>query len=262
MVLKTLNDEYHVRTFEDMQKDLENYLKEAFDEDGTWTVAEKKRKINEGCIAVVAHSTYPPIIKDFIISSGTALNPTHDMVLPANFLKPVRLFIDSFEYKELSLDDYVGRKTGLTNISEPTSTSLSAITRINFDRFYWWDEAKNSFRLNPPVTERVAVELYYIPAPNKLANDDDISTLIPSFTHLPPMWAAWRLLYKDEEYRARGLEAKIDYKDGLDDLERHRNRNPGNKVTTILMDRSVFTSPSDFDLGGRTDLGSSFDRIP
>jgi len=245
-----------------MQKDLENYLKEAFDEDGTWTIAEKKRKINEGCIAVVAHSTYPPTIREFTISGGTAADPLHNIILPANFLKPVRLFIDSFEYKELSLDDYVGRKTGLTNVSEPTSTSLSAITRINFDRFFWWDEANNSFRTNPPITERVAAELYYIAAPNKLDKDDDISTLIPSFTHLPPMWAAWRMLYKDEEHRARGSAARSDYKDGLNELERHRNRNPGNKVTTILMDRSVFTNPSDLEFDGRTDLGSSFDRIP
>jgi hypothetical protein len=261
MALRTNNDQYHVRTFLDMQKDLELNLKEDYAEDGTWTVAEKKRKLNEGCIAVAAHSTYPPTVEQFIVNSGTAADPLYDLPLPADFLKPTRLFIEGFEYQELTLSDFTRRRNGLTNTANNTNTGATSYTNINFDRFFWWDEAKNSLRINPQITSRTPVELYYVPMPNKLTKDSDISTLIPAFTSLPALWAAWQMLNKDEEQRGRGAAAKADYREGLDELERHRNRNTGNKTLPILMDGSTFPQNSDYFLG-RIDGSDGWDRLP
>lgn len=262
MPIKAVNNRYHVRTFEDMQIDLENYLKEDHLEDGTWTVNEKNRKINEGCIAVASHSIYPPTLwEKTVIDDGTPENPLRFLSAPKDMIKPVRLFIDSFEYLEQTLDQYTRRKNGLVNTSEPTSTGISAVTRINFNRFFWWDEARNAFLLNPPITTQQGLEFYYVPMPNLLVNDGDISTLHASFTYLPPLWAAWRILSKDEEHRDRGLAAKTDYKDGLKELERMRNRIASNKVINIKLDKNVFSSPSDFGIDGRVDLGSSFGRF-
>lgn len=263
MPINTANHRYHVRTFEDMQIDLENYLKEDHLEDGTWTVTEKNRKINEGCIAVASHSIYPPTLwEKSVVNEGTPEDPLTFLSTPKDLIKPVRLFIDSFEYLEQTLDQFVRRKTGLINISEPTSTGLSAVTRINFDRFFWWDEARNAMVLNPPITTQLGIEFYYVPMPNLLVNIGDISTLHTSFTYLPSLWAAWKILSKDEEHRDRGLAAKNDFKDGLKELERMRNRIASNKIIHIKLDRNVFSRPRDFDIDGRVDLGSAFDRIP
>jgi hypothetical protein len=245
-----------------MQKDLENYLKEDYAEDGTWTVEEKKRKLNEGCIAVVAHSTYPPTFTSYFVTGGSDEDDQiFSLRIPSDLLKPARLFVDGKEYQELTLSEWVRRKSGLVNPIRPTSTGVSAISRQNFDRFFWWDEAKNTFRINPVITSQVNIELYYVPMPNKLAEDTDISTLLPAFTHLPALWAAWRLLNKDEEQRDRGLSAKRDFLDGLAELERHRNRNPGNKTLPIHMDGGVFPDRSE-EFDGRVDYNAAFDRLP
>lgn len=261
MVIEYINDQYEVRTFLDMQIELANYLKESETEDGIWTVTQKKRAINLGCLAFVSDKAHPLQFTPFEID-GTAEKPIREIPTPVNLLKPGRLFIDGFEYLEQTMAEFINRRQGLINITEPTSVSLSAITRINFDRFFWWDETKKTFHLNPEVAQRSNAQLYYLGAPKLLENDADVSNLPIAFTDMPASWAAWKLLYKDEEHRDRGRNAKADWDSRLKDYERFRSRTIGNKITKINLDKNVFSNPSGFTQGERVDLGSAFDRLP
>jgi len=261
MVIESVNDQYQVRTFLDMQLELSDYLKEAHDEDGVWTISEKKKRLNQGCLAFVSNKAHPLKFTTIEVN-GNATVPIREIPTPTDMLKPGRLFIDGFEYLEQTLSEFVNRRQGLVNITEPTSVSLSAITRINFDRFFWWDETKKTFHVNPEVSQRSSGQFYYLAATKLLKDDGDVSDLPINFTHMPASWAAWRLLARDEEHRDRGRQAKADWEDGLKEYERFRSRNIGNKIIKINLDKNVFSNPSGFSQGQRVDLGSAFDRLP
>jgi hypothetical protein len=245
-----------------MQKDLANYLGEAHDVDGEWTIEEKKRMINKGCVAVATKTLTVHKNCEWTVE-GTTANPVKTLIVPDRVLKPKRLFINGNEYVQLELDDFLSRLGNFVDIPEgsqlsSSSTNITQIQQLN--RFFYHNEGSNTFDINPPITDKQKIMLYMISVPDILTKDGEIPNLHPSFAYLAPVWAAKMMLDKDEEQRDRGASAHSRWREGMDDIERFKHRSAGNKVVTMKKDPSRFQTPN--VLSNDYDYGTTFDRFP
>ena len=264
MPLDSVNEEYHVDTFLEMQRDLAGYLKEGETVEGEWTTDEKKRALNRGCVAVAAATLTLKRAFTYQVVGKSTPNEMIELELPARLIQPMRLFIDGQEYKEKDFDGWLDV---MGNYVEPPAGSVtSATTQSNValatNRFFYWDETKNVFLINPSITDTKTVQLYAIAMPKLLVNDSDVTDLNPIFSHLPAKWAAWHLLYQDEEHRDRGLSARRDYHAGLKDFERFKKKRTGNISKKIIKDQAQFSNWDGASGGGKADLGAYWDRLP
>lgn len=260
MPLNIVNNDYHVDTFLDMQKDLEKYLKEGYDIDGEWTIAEKKRFINRGCAAIAAAtlSTKTVITQEIV---GSPTNPIRELPMPGRIIQPVRLFINGYEYLENTFDQWLAEMGGVMPVPAGTVSSTTGPTSTiptRFNRFFYWDEYKNALLINPPIEEEQTVQFYVIAMPNLLVNDTDVSMLNPLVTSLAAAWAAWRLLPQDEEYKGRGREAQRNYLNGLRDFRMLQRQRKGNIAKTINKNMGQFRRIS---ADRPVDMGDNWDRI-
>lgn len=264
MPIDSVNSEYHVDTFINMQTDLGGYLKEGATIEGEWAVEDKKRAINRGCVAVAAATLTTKRVFNYTVEGKPSPDQMQELTIPNKLITPMRLFIDGQEYKEKTFDQWLDQ---MGNYIEPPAGQIkSATTQSNvalrMNRFFYWDEAKNVFLINPSITDTKSVQLYAIAMPRLLVNDEDVTDLNPIFSHLPAKWAAWHLLYKDEEHRDRGLAARRDYHAGLKDFEKFKKNRKGNISKSIIKDQSQFGTHDTLNAGGRADLGDYWDRLP
>lgn len=255
--------EYHVDSFIDMQKDLSNYLKESHLIDGEWTIAEKKRFINKGCVAVASITLTTHGRIDFEVTA-TQADPIRQLTVPDKIIQPQRLFINGNEYMELQMDEFITKYAGFLNTttgvtSATSSTSLPQIEIQN--RFYWWNKGENTFDINPPITEATNISLFGVLMPKFLEDDGDIPNLDPSFSYLAPVWAAMMMLDRDEEHKERGAKAESRWDKGMDAFERFKNRRASNRVLHIQKDPGTFSNRTSLNIGS-VDYGDNFDRFP
>lgn len=252
------SNEYYVDSFLDMQKDLANFLGESHDINGEWTIAEKKRFINKGCLAVATMTltTHRSIAWDI---KASATNELRSITVPDVMLKPKRLFIDNYEYLQMDLDEF------LTNLGSSIDSEVSNVTNVTqlqtSNRFFYWNEGNNTFDINPPISDNMKAVLYMVGAPKLLVNDGDIPDIHPSWSYLAPIWAAKQMLDKDEEHRDRGEVARRRWRSGLKDFERFKHRGVGNKATKMIKDPGTFSSGSG-RASSEVDFGSTWDRLP
>lgn len=247
MVLSIENPGYHVDTFLSMQESLGNYLNQSFDNEGIWSVAEKKRQLNLGCINIVGAVSAP---KTFIEKEikGTVELPADSFEIPSNMLKPYRLWVGGLQHQQVSDDSWFLSKT-----------TLDTVGSAHGARVFWWDTDQNKIWVSPGITDLKKLTFRYVRMPRLLANDDDVPDLHPLLWHVPPMWAAWRMLYRDEEHGDRGRSARTDYKDAIKEFNAFRFKEIGNKQQKIILDPLVFpTKRTNF---GSLDLGETFDRL-
>jgi len=259
MTLAHNSNEYYVDNFLSLQKDLSTYLGEAHNIDGEWTVAEKKRFINKGCVAVAAMTmtTHKNTEWDIV---GTTAKPLRTITVPDAMIKPKRLFIDGNEYLQLDLDNFL-KKLGSSIAGTPsTSSNLAQLEQLN--RFFYWNEGANTFDMNPPITETVNAVLYMVAMPRLLEKDGDISVLHPAWAYLAPVWAAMMMLDKDEEHRDRGETARRRWLAGLKAFERFKHRGVGNKATRMIKDPEKFSKRNVNAGDNGIDWGTAFDRLP
>tara|TARA_R110002126_G_scaffold47086_4_gene131911 strand:+ start:611 stop:1351 length:741 start_codon:yes stop_codon:yes gene_type:complete len=246
-----------------MQKDLAVWLKEAYTIDGEWTIAEKKRYLNRGCVAVAAATLSIESTVVWEVTGVASTNEIVELALPARIIQPKRLFVDGLEYKEVAFDEYLDNVGGIIDPPSGSVTSASGQYSVAFrlNRFFYWDQAKNVFQISPRITDTQTIELYAVMMPNLLINDDDVSTLNPIFTHLVSAWAAWKMLPQDEEHRDRGRDAQRDYITGLRDFEKYKRKRKGNIAKKIIMDQGQFGSKTGHGHLGMSDLGTLWDRL-
>ncbi len=245
MVLEIDTGDFHVDTFEDMQEGLANYLNQSSNNEGIWTVAEKKRHLNLGCINVVAAVMSP---KTFIEKelSGTSDDPLNTFTAPNNMLKPYRMWLNGLAYQEVSDETWF---SGLSSLVQQGS----AIGK----RIFWWDDDQKVIFFSTAITDTQKLTFRYVRMPRLLTDPSDIPDLHPLLWHVPPMWAAWRMLYRDEEHGDRGRSARADYRDAISVYNNFKFKEIGNKQTNINLDPLVFLKKrSEF---GAVDLGDNFD---
>ena len=258
--LNHVNNDYHVDTFLDMQKDLAVWLKEPYDIDGEWTIAEKKRYLNRGCVAVAAATltTTAPIVYEV---KGTTALPVQELEIPTKMIQPMRVFIDGQDYKEVTFDQWLDTIGGFMELPSGSVASATGQYTVAYrgNRFFYWDQTKNVFQINPKITDTKTVEVYAVIMPNLLINDDDVSMLDPVFHHLVSAWAAWKMLPQDEEHKDRGREAQRDYVNGLRDFEKYKRKRRGNISKEIQLDQGQFSRSK--DTLGRSDMGATWDRL-
>jgi len=256
MALAHNSNEYNVDTFLDLQKDLANYLGESHDVDGEWDIAEKKRFINKGCVAIATMTLTTHRTSEWTIK-GTTASPVYTLQVPDRMIKPKRLFVDGNEYLELDLDSFLNRLGSTINGVPSTSTNVTQLQQLN--RFFTWNEGANTFDINPPISDTENVVLYMHAMPRLLINDGDIPEIHPSWAYLASIWAAKQMLDKDEEHRDRGEVARRRWRSGLKDFERFKHRGSGNKATRMIKDPEMFSKGS-----GALDVDwkSTFDRLP
>ena len=240
--------EYEINTFLDMQKDLADYLSEAYNVNGTWSIAEKKRRINQGCVAVATEIMEPRTFLEKKIS-GSSGTPFFEIPAPSDLLKPGRLFIDGIEYMELSMENFMLRTSSGAGVGPELA-----------HHYYWHDTAKRILNIRPKLTlDNKDFCFYYVKMPKKLVQDGDVSDINPAFSDLPALWAAWRMLYRDEEHADRGRSARQDFMDRLDDYNKFRNRSIGSKQPKMVLDSSLFPARSHEFV---EDTGDLWDRLP
>jgi hypothetical protein len=104
--------------------------------------------------------------------------------------------------------------------------------------------------------------LYAVVLPKLLEKDDEISDFHPSFHYLAPLWAAVKMLPRDEEHRDRGEWARRQWEDGLKELERFKHRSASNKAIKFKKDPAKFAKRSSLTGDGDVDWGTTFDRFP
>lgn len=251
------SNEYYADTFLDLQKDLANYLGESHDIDGEWTIEEKRRFINKGLVHVAAMTLTTPRSVDWDIT-GTSANPARTTIPPDRMIKPIRLFIEGYEYLQLDLDGFLDRLGSSINGAPTSSTSVVNLQQ-HTNRFFYWNEGTNNFDLNPPIVGTENAVLYMMAMPKKLEKDGEVPDISPIFSYLASVWAAIHMLDKDEEHRDRGEVARRRWLSGLKAFERYKHRGVGNKSTTMKKDPNKFSRGSSID---GMDLKTTFDRLP
>lgn len=246
MVNSTQNPEFHVDTFLDMELGLQNYLNEAFDKaSGIWTRSQKQRALNLACINIVAKLlTNKTTFKTEV--QATAEDVTDNFPVPSDVLKPNRLWIDGINFAEVSEDSWY------RNI-----VTLDRASSFQGKRIFYWDEDENVINFAPPMNVRTDVVFRYVRMPRKLVNEGDVPDLHPLLWHVPPMWAAWRLTYRDEEHGDRGRSARADYNNAIKEFQEFKFKESGTKQTHIILDPLMF--PDKRNLTAVVDLGDTFD---
>lgn len=245
MTLSTENPAYFVQTFLDMQRALGKFLNEAYNQNGKWTVEEKKNYLNMGVMAVASVTMQPLKLLNTDVT-GTQADPGFSFLAPPDILKPYKLWIADLEHDEISDEDWFRLVVSLKN-----QTTFSG------RRQFWWDEGERLIRISPGVVTRSDVVFRYVRAPKKLEKDDDVSDLHPLTHILPSLWAAWRMLYRDEEHGDRGRAARADFREGVRDYIAFKNKNFGSRQERIVLDSGVYPHRRDMPLD--VDPGSSFD---
>lgn len=190
-------------TFLQMQTSLSHYLGENGVGDGHWTQAEKQRFINEGILDVVVRTLQMETTTTFSTQAGV-----HRYSTPTNMLLPRKMFIDGKPYRRISLEQYVELVNG--DLDDRTDYSSSNNSR---DRFYVWNRDAGTFDLLPiPKTTRSDNGLwYYLKKPTTLAATTDTSEINEVMHHLPPLYAGWKLCYRDREHQRKGLQLRTEY---------------------------------------------------
>lgn len=261
MPLNIENNEYVVSSFIELEKDLAIWLKEDYSIDGEWTRDEKKRFINKGAAAIAARTLIVKKIMNFDVT-GTPASPKRLIKVPDKVLKPMRLYIDSEEYKEMSLDIYL-ENTGM--FLDPPTGSTQSTTQLRSSvlgsRLFWWDEASNGFRINPPITDTKQIILYAAVMPKLLIKEGDITDINPAWTHLISKWAAKEMLPQDEEHDDRGMRALQQYELGIGNLERFKRKDAGNKSLQFIKDPEKFPRRRPSDDINNIDLKTTWDRL-
>jgi len=242
------NPEYHVDTFLDMELGLQNYLNEAFDNtEGTWTRSQKQRFLNLGCINVAAKVLQPKrTFKGSV--EATPEDITDTFVVPGGVLKPHRLWIDDNSYHEVNEEDW------FRNL-----VALDRAASFHGRRIFWYDMDEMVVNFAPAVHKRSDVVFRYVKMPRKLVKDGDVPDLHTLLWHVPPMWAAWRMTYRDEEHGDRGRSARADYKDAIREFQEFKFKESGNKQAKITLDPLMF--PDKRNLTAGIDLGDTFDIL-
>ncbi len=263
MPLDHVNNNYHVDTFLEMQKDLAIWLKEGHLINGEWSIAEKKRFLNKGCIAVAAATRTTTKTLNFEAKGVASTNEIQELAIPAQLIEPVKLFIDGLEYKEKTFDEFMDDIGGFMQPppGSPVGATGQYTTAAALSRFFYWDQSKNVLQVHPKITETKSVQLYAVVMPNLLSEDNDVSILNPIFTNLAAAWAAWKMLPQDEEHKDRGREAQRDYISGIRDFESHKRKRRGNIAKKIIKDQDQFGNRSTIGELGRADLGVTWDRL-
>lgn len=256
MALDKASIEYNTNTFLDLQKDLAVWLKESHESDGEWSLAEKKRYINKGLVAIAAQTLIVKKVITFDVEGSTD-EPIRTITVPDRLLKTIRVFIGADEYKEMDLDTYLDN-VGLF-IDIPTSP-ISVRSSVVSGRSYWWDEATNTLRINPEINSKKSVTIYASVLPQLLENDGDTPNMNPAWSHLAPIWAAWQMLPQDEEHADRGARAERAFTKGIKELERFKRKDASNKSTKFIKDPEKFPRRMRDDTSFRVDLGDNFDR--
>lgn len=246
-----------------MQKDLSNYLGEAHDISGEWTIDEKKRFINKGLVAVATETLTTHSNIEWTVT-GTTTTPLKTITIPDRMIKPMRLFINGAEYLQMDLDNFLQRLGNFVDVPQGSQISTtSSVTQFDqLNRFFFWNQGSNTFDVNPPISDTQKAVLYMIGMPKLLEKDDDISDVHPSWSYLAPVWAAMMMLDKDEEHRDRGAVATQRWRDGMRKVERFKHRSAGNKSVRMTKDPERFSDRNTLSGDGDVDWGTTFDRYP
>jgi hypothetical protein len=261
MVEAVNQENYQVNTFLDLQKSLQAYLREAYDKDGVWKVAEKKRQLNNG-LAQIAIETLSVRGKAFIALNGSEDEPIRYFEAPDDMIEPRRMFIDGFEYDGLEEDDYIDSIGYFQELPQGwplgQGSGVTSADIISWSRAYYWDIGERNFLITPKITTTSTAMIWYSAMPKKLTEDEDVPNVHPGFAHLAAAWAAHKLLYKNEEQKDRGARALKDYRDGIMAFEKFKVKKTSNTTVTFKKDKKQFKRRKR-SFSRRADLGRNFD---
>lgn len=261
MVESIKQEDYQVSTFLDLQKTLQAYLREAFDKDGVWKIAEKKRQLNNGLVAI-ATETLSVRKKKLIQLNGSADILVRSFETPPDMLEPRRVFIDGYSYRELEEEEYLDSLGYFEDLPDGwpqgQGAGLTSADTITWTRAYYWDIGERTMRITPKIDTLSTALVWYAAMPSKLTEDDDIPNVHPAFSHLAAAWAAHKLLFKDEEQKDRGARALKDYEDGIGKFERFKTHKTSSRVLNFKKDTKQFKRRQrSFSI--KYDLGRNFD---
>lgn len=219
-------------TFLDLQKDLALYLREPHDDtSGYWDQEIKKRKINEGLRAVVARTNCLPKTVTLDTLDGISIIP-----IPEDLLKPRILFINGKRYYPSTEEDKLKGHGFDLNTTYPQSGK----------RIYIWYRGNKSVDVRPiPSTAQSTAGigkcvLAYIQRPKLLINDPDIPEFAEEYHRLASLWAGWQLLYKDKERSSEGEACKIDFENGISDLDADLGEETDGLRRYMMLDPRIF----------------------
>ena len=232
-------------TFLQMQTTLSHLLGENGVGDGYWTQAEKQRMINEGILDVVVRTLQNESTTTFSTQDGV-----HRYSAPSNMLLPRKMYIDGKPYRRISLEQYVELVRGDLDDRVDYSTADNAR-----DRYYVWNRDAGTFDLLPvPGTTASGNGLwYYLKAPATLSATTDESEINDVLHHLPPLYAAWKLAYRDKEHRNKGLQLREEYAEGIATAVSFLNLSIDDSLEPIMgldpafFSNTGFPSTRDFD---------------
>lgn len=196
-------------TFLQMQTTLSHLLGESGVGDSYWTQAEKQRLLNEGLLDVVIRTRQLETTATFTTQDGVGrLTPPSDMLLPR------KLFIDGKTYRRISLEQYVELLNGDIDDTQKYVTTDNG-TR---GRFYVWHRDTSLVDLLPLPKGALAGLWHYMKKPATLSADVDVPATHESTHHLPPLYAAWKLSYRDREHAEKGQLLRNEYFEALNNV--------------------------------------------
>lgn len=232
---------YDVNTFLDLQEDLADYLGEDATIDANWTIARKKKMINRGLKDLASRILTPRTFKEDNLQA-TVTSPIGEIVPPSNLLKPINLYITqspSASTAPSSQAPYENSREWI-EVEEEEFFRIRRGNKFRHTHVYFYDIAQRLLRLGHDITTNSLYEFYYVRTPKILVNSADVSDVDPNWTHLAAMWAANRLLYKDQEHRDKGISLLGDYERGIADALALKFKEAGGKSTKMKLNPRVF----------------------
>jgi len=185
--------------FSEMQENLSNWISEDKDTDGTWTIAEKERQLNDGVLEFVKKTKF---LQD--IQRLKSIEDQVEYPLPEDYMNSILLLANKIKYRRETLENhFLITNGGEDNVAGPYA-------------YYYLDKVRNTFKINPSIADDGKdIKLLYIRRPKELVDLKDIPVIPKEFHMVPVYWAAYQLLPKEFEQGRRGREALAAWKGGI-----------------------------------------------